>query len=185
MAETLDRLLHHLDAKGPPAKVVVWAHNSHLGDARATDMGRRQGEWNLGQLARELYGEKAVNVGFTTYTGTVTAANDWGDPAQRMNVRPGMPGSWEALFHLSGMPTFILTLRHRAALSKELLGDRLERAIGVIYRPDTERMSHYFHAQLSGQFDFLVHIDTTGALVPLEKWAAMDREAPETFPAGV
>jgi erythromycin esterase-like protein len=110
MAETLDHLVAHLDKQGNRTKVVVWEHNSHLGDARATDMGDA-GELNVGQLVRERYGRDAVLVGLTTYTGTVTAASNWGAPGERKRVRPGLAGSYEALFHETGMPRFLLTLR--------------------------------------------------------------------------
>ena len=182
MGETLDALLAHLDARGAGAKVVVWAHNSHLGDARATEMGEA-GELNLGQLTRERYGRDAVLVGFSTYTGTVTAADDWDAPAKTKRVRPGLPGSYEALFHDVGIPRFLLILDSR--IPDDLLLRRLQRAIGVIYRPETERLSHYFHAHLPAQFDAVIHIDETRALRPLERESAGAEEAPETFPTGM
>ncbi|HEY8600481.1 MAG TPA: erythromycin esterase family protein [Thermomicrobiales bacterium] len=184
MAETLDRLVGHLDRRGRQAKVVVWAHNSHLGDARATEMGEG-GELNVGQLARERYGDAAFLVGFSTYSGTVTAADDWDQPPRLKRVRPGLPGSYEALCHAAGLPRFFLPLRDNP--DPELLADlrvrRLERAIGVVYRPETERWSHYFRASLPDQFDALLHFDETSAVEPLEPgagWAS--GEAPETFP---
>lgn len=184
MAETLNALVQHLGKTQREPKVAVWAHNSHLGDARATDMGRR-GELNIGQLVRELYGRKAVLVGFSTYTGTVTAASDWGAPAERKRVRPGLPGSYEALFHQVGTPRFLLTLR-RGRAAEELRDSRLERAIGVIYRPDTERISHYFHARLPEQFDAVLHFDETRAVEPLEPTAGWHAgEPPETYPTGL
>ncbi len=185
MAETIDALLHHLGRDGRPARVVVWAHNSHLGDARATEMGEG-GELNVGQLVRERYGREAVLVGFTTHTGTVTAATDWGGAAERKRVRPSLSGSYEAVFHLLDIPRFMLNLRDRPDVAEALRQRRLERAIGVIYRPDTERVSHYFHARLADQFDAVLHIDHTRAVEPLEptgEWAG--EEAPETFPTGV
>lgn len=142
MAETLDALVAHLERDGAPAKVVVWAHNSHLGDARATELGEG-GELNLGQLVREHRGREAILIGFTGYGGTVTAADDWDTPARVKRVRPGLPGSYEALFHAAGMPRFLLPLGEG---TKTLAGPLLERAIGVIYRPETERASHYFRA---------------------------------------
>ena len=184
MAETLDALIAFLARGGPSAKVVVWAHNSHLGDARATQMGVR-GEWNVGQLVRQQYGREAVLVGFTTYDGTVTAASNWDAPAERKRVRPALPGSYEALFHDVGLERFLLILggRWRAAACDE---PRLERAIGVIYRPETERASHYFHASLPAQFDAVIHFDRTRAVEPLERTAAWQKdEVPETFPSGV
>jgi erythromycin esterase-like protein len=185
MAETLDALVGFLGWRGPAAKVVVWAHNSHLGDARATQMGTR-GEWNVGQLVRERYGRDAVLVGFTTYEGTVTAASNWDAPAERKRVRPALPGSYEALFHDAGPERFLLTLRDGDRAAAALRQPRLERAIGVIYRPETERTSHYFQASLPGQFDAVLHFDRTRAVEPLERTAAWEMgEVPETFPSGV
>ena len=183
MAETLAALTEHLSSDGRPARIVVWAHNSHLGDARATEMGRR-GELNLGQLVRQRYGRDSALVGFSTYTGSVTAASDWGDPAQTKRVRPGLEGSYEALFHSFGMPRFLLSLEE-GRLPPAILDERLQRAIGVIYRPETERLSHYFHARLAEQFDAMIHIDETRALAPLEPYSEKSAEAPETYPTGV
>jgi erythromycin esterase-like protein len=185
MAETLDEIVKHVEARQGTAKIVVWAHNSHLGDARATEMGD-QGELNLGQLCRERFGEDVFSIGFTTYAGSVTAASDWGGPAEAMTVRPALAGSFEALFHGIGLPQFFLPLRDAPRMCAELAERRLERAIGVIYRPFTERVSHYFHADLPKQFDAIIHIDRTRAVDPLER--APDRTgAPEfeTFPSGV
>jgi len=180
MAETLDALVHHLGAK---AKVVVWAHNSHLGDARATEMGQR-GELNLGQLVRQRYGKEATLVGFTTHTGTVTAASGWDSPAERKHVRPALPGSYEALFHQTGIPNFLLRLGKSEEATAALREPRLERAIGVIYLPRSERASHYFHAQLPGQFDVVLHYDETRAVEPLERTAEWETgEVPETYPS--
>ena len=184
MAETLEALVEHLDRRTPRAKVVVWAHNSHLGDARATDMGDA-GEHNLGQLARERFGEHAtVLVGFSTYEGTVTAADDWDEPARVKRVRPGLAGSYEAYFHSLGIDRFMAFLDARE-LPLGFRERRLQRAIGVIYRPETERQSHYFYSRLVGQFDVMLHFDTTRALQPLEATATEEsREAPETYPTG-
>jgi erythromycin esterase-like protein len=180
MAETLDALVHHLGAK---AKVVVWAHNSHLGDARATEMGQR-GELNLGQLVRQRYGGEATLVGFTTHTGTVTAASGWDSPAERKYVRPALAGSYEALFHQTGIPNFLLRLGKREETTAALREPRLERAIGVIYLPQSERASHYFHAQLPDQFDVVLHYDETRAVEPLERTAQWETgEVPETYPS--
>src|SRR6195256_336478 len=143
MVETLDALVNHLG--GSAAKIAVWAHNSHLGDARATEMGDH-GEWNVGELVRLRYGKDAVLVGFTTYTGTVTAASNWDAPAERKRVRPALSGSYEELFHATGIPSFLLSLRGADWLSGVLRQQRLERAIGVIYMPESERVSHYLHA---------------------------------------
>jgi len=180
MAETLDALTHHL---GPQAKIVVWAHNSHLGDARATEMGQH-GELNLGQLVRQRYGKEATLVGFTTFTGTVTAASEWGSPAERKHVRPALPESYEAVFHEIGIPNFMLTLGRQDKAAILLQEPRLERAIGVIYLPQSERVSHYFHAQLPDQFDAILHFDETRAVEPLERTAAWEKgEVPETYPS--
>jgi erythromycin esterase-like protein len=183
MAETLDALLAHLDRRGPRTKAVIWAHNSHLGDARATEMGR-SGELNVGQVVRERYGQEAALVGLTTFHGTVTAASNWDAPAERKRVRPGLPGSYEALLHEVGLPAFLLSLQGDVAIG--LAEPRLERAIGVIYRPQSERLSHYFEARLSEQFDALLHFDETRALQPLERTAGWETgEAPETYPSAI
>ena len=188
MNDTLDQLTQYLDRQRGGAgatKVVVWAHNSHLGDARATDMGR-QGELNVGQLVRENHPGDCVNIGFSTYTGTVTAADDWGGPAERMKVNPGMRGSYEELFHDLGVPRFLLNLRDLSAPARELLAEpRLQRAIGVIYRPRTERVSHYFHATVTEQFDAMIHLDRTRAVEPLERSATFEPTEAETYPTGV
>ena len=185
MMESLVRLAIHLSNRKPPAKIIVWAHNSHLGDARATQMGER-GELNLGQLVREHFGRQAVSIGFTTYDGTVTAASDWDGPAERKNVRPAHPDSYEALFHELDIPNFFLSLRDDVDLSSHLRKERLERAIGVIYRPETELTSHYFHARLPDQFDAILHYDRTRAVEPLERTAEWEKgEVEETFPSGL
>jgi erythromycin esterase-like protein len=185
MAETLEALLGHLDRTGAGSKVVVWEHNSHIGDARATVMGD-QGEWNVGQLARERFGEQAVLIGLTTYGGTVTAASDWDAPAERKRVRPGLPRSWEALFHSVGVPDFILPMKGDAILIEALNEVRLERAIGVIYLPQSERVSHYFEARLPRQFDAVIHFDETRAVEPLDRTSGWDMgEPPETYPTGL
>jgi len=189
MAETLDALVEHLGSQNQPvrngARIVIWAHNSHLGDARATRMGQ-DGEWNLGQLVRQRYGRECVLVGFSTYTGTVTAASNWGDPAERKQVRPAMPGSYEELFHNVEIPAFALTLPPDSHVAAGLREPMLERAIGVIYRPETEFASHYFQARLADQFDAIVHFDQTRAVEPLEPAAEWGVGEPaETFPSGV
>lgn len=184
MADTLDALGSHLTRQRGVARVAVWEHNSHLGDARATSMGHH-GEWNVGQLARETYGRDAVLVGFTTYDGTVSAASDWGGSVERKNVRPARPESYEALFHHAGRESFWLDLRRDAAASQALRDPRLERAIGVIYRPESELTSHYFHATLPEQFDAVIHFDRTRAVEPLDKTSGWETgEAPETYPTG-
>lgn len=189
MAETLHELTSHLQARGGRAKIVVWAHNSHIGDARATAM-VAEGELNLGQLVRERHGRDAFLLGLTTNSGVVTAASNWDEPARQFRVRPGLPGSYEALFHevaASAASDFLLTLRDGGAAANRLREARLERAIGVIYRPETERFSHYFLASLSGQFDAVLHFDETEALVPLDRDPGWETplELPETFPFGV
>lgn len=188
MVETLGLLRDHFRRRhGSPPKTVVWAHNSHLGDARATEVSTR-GELNVGQLVREQYGDACRLVGFTTYAGTVTAADDWGAPAERKRVRPGLPGSVEALFHDAGTDAFVVPLTGpgSAAVADALRTPRLERAIGVIYRPRTERQSHYFRARVAEQFDAVIHVDESRALEPLERTAGWERgEAPETFPYAV
>jgi erythromycin esterase-like protein len=187
MAETLAALDGHLSRRaGRPARIAVWAHNSHLGDARATDMGEG-GELNLGQLVRERHGSAAALLGFSTHHGTVTAASDWGEPAETKQVRPGLAESCEDLFHRAGGERFRLVLRGNRELQQALAAPRLQRAIGVIYRPETERQSHYFHARLPRQFDAIVHLDETRALVPLgsERGAEAALEPPETYPSGV
>ncbi|HZE58199.1 MAG TPA: erythromycin esterase family protein [Chthoniobacterales bacterium] len=180
MFETLNQLIRHRDSG--KAKVVVWAHNSHLGDARATAMSAR-GEFNVGQLVRERFGGESFGIGFTTNTGTVTAASDWGGVAERKRVRPALKGSYEELFHAVGLRRFWIDLRARNEATALLRDERLERAIGVIYRPETERFSHYFEARLSDQFDAVIHLDETRALEPLERASEWDTgELPETYP---
>ncbi len=191
MADTFDALRRHLargqpqSADGAAAKLIVWAHNSHVGNARATAQGA-QGELTLGQLVRERHPETTVLLGFTTHTGTVTAASDWGEPAERKRVRPSLPASYERLFHDTGLPKFFLNL-HLPKLAEGLAAPRLHRAIGVIYRPDTERASHYFQTRLSLQYDGVIHLDQTRALEPLEPTEHWERgeDAPETYPTGV
>lgn len=184
MAGTIEALREHLSEPDRPAKLVVWAHNSHLGDARATQMGQR-GELNVGQLMRERFPGRAALIGYTTAHGTVSAATDWDEPVELKRVRPALPDSYERLFHEIPVPRFFLPLRDDP-VRHALMKPRLERAIGVIYRPETERQSHYFHASLSSQFDAVLHFDHTSAVRPLEisaQWTLP--EVPETFPTGV
>jgi len=185
MVETLQGLEKHLSGLGTPARMVVWAHNSHLGDASATEMGEI-GEWNVGQLARDRWNGDAVLVGFSTHRGTVTAASEWDGAGERKNVRPGLPDSYEDLFHRTGEERFWLPLAGNEALAGLLRERRLQRAIGVIYLPQSERMSHYFHTRLPAQFDAMIHIDETRAvqpLVPEPQWHA--GEPAETYPTGL
>jgi erythromycin esterase-like protein len=186
MANTLDALLEHLRARTRTAKLVVWAHNSHVGDARATELAA-DGELNIGQLARERHGQSVRLIGFSTYEGTVTAASAWDEPAQRMRVLPALPGSCEALFRLLELPAFLLRLGDLTGEVRECFQEpRLQRAIGVVYKPETERRSHYYHVALGQQFDALIHFDHTRALEPLERASlATEPEAPETFPSGL
>ena len=185
MSETLEALIRHLGRGGRRARIVVWEHNSHIGDACATEMGRL-GEWNVGQLTRERMGDEAMLIGFTTYSGTVTAASDWDGPAERKRVRPALPESFEALFHTVGIPDFLLPLRGDSRMAEALAKPRLERAIGVIYRPETERASHYFEARLTDQFDAVIHIDQTSAVEPLDQTSGkVEGDAPESFPSGL
>jgi erythromycin esterase-like protein/orotate phosphoribosyltransferase len=186
MADTLDALAAHLSRqRGRPTRIVVWAHNSHLGDARATEPGRG-GELNVGQVVRERHAGDCALVGFTTFRGTVTAASDWDGPAERKTVRAALPGSVEQLFHETAEPAFLLTFGTASGCAEALSAYRLERAIGVIYRPETERQSHYFHAHLARQFDSVIHVDETRAVEPLERTAGWQRgEVPETYPSAV
>ncbi len=185
MMETLVALDDHLSEPANKAKIVVWEHNSHLGDASATEMGRR-GEWNVGQLTRRRYAREAVLIGFTTYEGTVTAASNWGGAAERKRVRPALSGSYENVFHNTGLERFLLLMPNGSPAQITMREPLLERAIGVIYRPETERQSHYFHASLSNQFDAVIHFDETRAVEPLERTVEWEAgEVLETFPSGV
>ena len=186
MFDTLELLLAH---HGRDARGIVWAHNSHVGDASATGMGDR-GEFNVGQLARDRFGLSSFIIGFGTHTGTVAAARDWGEPMEVMRVRPSHPNSYEALGHAAGPPRFCLPLRNPADpdLRRELAGRRLERAIGVVYRPDTELQSHYFPASLPRQFDEWIWMDETEAVTPIGPELRAElaaRGMPDTFPFGL
>ncbi len=185
MAATLDALVEHLDRGVSPARVVVWAHNSHVGDARATEVAA-EGQVTIGQLARERYGKSCRLIGFSTYSGTVTAASDWGGAAECKTVRPALAGSIEELLHSSGKGDFLVAMHDSSPAAHALEAVRLGRAIGVIYLPQTERQSHYFHVRPSDQFDAMIHIDSTRALEPLEptsRWIA--GQNPETYPTGL
>jgi erythromycin esterase-like protein len=185
MAEILDELCDHFVRQGDDPKAIIWAHNSHLGDARATQMSQR-GELNLGQLVRQRHPRETWNLGFTTYTGTVMAADDWDGDAKIKRVRPGLADSYENLFHETGLQNFLINIRPNAELTRRLSEPLLERAIGVIYRPETERYSHYFEANIAQQFDSVIHFDETRALTALERVAEHDEtELPETYPSGV
>ncbi|HEY0714139.1 MAG TPA: protein-L-isoaspartate(D-aspartate) O-methyltransferase [Polyangia bacterium] len=183
MFETLQALFRFY---GRNARGIVWEHNSHVGDAAATEMSAR-GELNVGQLCRDTYGEAAYLVGFGTDHGTVAAAANWGAPMQRMQVRPAHPDSYERIFHQAGIPAFALPLRNprRLEVRDELMAPRLERAIGVVYRPESERASHYFHATLPHQFDEFIWFDETQAVDPLPSPQPASADLPETYPFGV
>ena len=180
MADTLE---HLLEAR-PGAKAIVWAHNSHIGDARATDMGRARGEHNIGQLIRERLGEEVALIGFGTHAGTVTCATDWDGPTETKRVLPSRRDSHERLYHDTGMPRFLLDFSAQAALRERMAEPRLERFIGVIYRPETERWSHYSEAVLPSQFDAYVWFDETRALTPLDE-SHRPSSVPDTWPFGL
>ncbi|WP_375262570.1 protein-L-isoaspartate(D-aspartate) O-methyltransferase [Palleronia sp.] len=182
MFETLE---HVLDAQGPDAKAVVWAHNSHIGDARATEMGAVRGEHNIGQLVRERFGDASASIGFGTHTGTVAAANDWGAEMAVKRVRPSREDSYERLCHDAGEARFLLDLHRDPALRRRLERERLERFIGVIYRPETELQSHYARTSLPRQFDAWVWFDETSAVTPLIGEEEPRTGMPDTWPFGI
>jgi protein-L-isoaspartate(D-aspartate) O-methyltransferase len=182
MFETLCQLL---EAKGPEAKAVVWAHNSHIGNAAATEMGQIRDELNIGQLCKEKFGQQARLIGFGTHTGTVAAATDWDDPMEVKKVKPSLPESYERMSHDSGVERFLLDLREDqdGRIIEPLMEPRLERFIGVIYRPETERWSHYSQAVLPNQFDAWVWFDETEAVTPLPGKQLPGED--ETYPFGL
>lgn len=178
----IDQYLSHQLQR--PARIIVWAHNSHIGDAMATEQSQR-GELNVGQLMRDQYPAQVYLLGFTTYRGYVTAASEWGGIAERKRVKPALPNSYESLFHDTGLEQFILIMRGREELHRLIPSNYLERAIGVIYLQHSERISHYFHSNLARQFDAVIHIDETQAVTPLEKLGVFHLDdAPETYPSG-
>jgi erythromycin esterase-like protein len=186
MFETLNMIL---DAK-PNSKAIVWAHNSHIGNAAFTDMGQNRDELNIGQLAKEKWDSRARLIGFGTHTGTVAAADDWDEPMRIKQVRASLPDSYERMSHDSGVDRFLLDLREGEVgrdVREALMEPRLERFIGVIYRPDTERWSHYSHAILPRQFDGWVWFDQTEAVTPLagEQRPGDHAEIDETYPFGL
>jgi erythromycin esterase-like protein len=187
MADTIDLLSQHLGCD-IPAKLVVWAHNSHVGDARATEMGG-DAQVTLGQIMRQRYPGEVALVGLTTYEGHVIAASDWDQPPERKRVRPALPGSWEQLFHAVEIPSFYLTAEAlRRAVDSD--NERLLRAIGVVYRPHTERGSHYFCSRIADELDLIIHVDTTSGIEPLDPVDVVEEPAtaedlPETYPEGV
>lgn len=187
MLETLVGVMRFVRQMNGRAKVVVWAHNSHVGDAAATELGAG-GEITLGHLVRTRLDAAAPLVGFTTYEGTVTAASGWDEPAERKTVLPALDGSYEALFHEAAHGNIGIELGAPGAAPLHDAPPRLERAIGVIYLPRTERVSHYFAAQITRQFDFVLHYDHTRAVEPIERTALWERgepEVPETYPSAL
>ncbi|MDB4954655.1 MAG: erythromycin esterase [Myxococcales bacterium] len=187
MADTIDLIAQHLGRGGVPAKLVIWAHNSHVGDGRATEMGDA-GQLTVGQIVRQRHPSETALVGFTTYHGNVIAAHDWDEPPDRAQVQPAIEGSWEYLFHDAALPRFYMTSGSMRRVIGERI-ERLERAIGVVYRPETERGSHYFHARMADQFDFVIHVDATRGVEPIDPVDAPEPPAeadlPETYPTGV
>jgi protein-L-isoaspartate(D-aspartate) O-methyltransferase len=183
MFDTLRSLLAFY---GPESKGIVWEHNSHVGDATATEMSAR-GEHNVGQLCRTTFGERVYIIGFGTDHGTVAAASNWDEPMQRMRIVPAREGSYERVFHDTAVPAFSLHLRRpeRRAVRDELTPPLLERAIGVVYRPETELQSHYFHAILPRQFDEYIWFDETNAVHALAVRSRPSADLPETYPFGL
>jgi erythromycin esterase-like protein len=180
MADTLDRLVRH---HGPAAKTIVWEHNTHVGDARYTDMAE-EGMVNVGQLARQRHeAEKVVLVGFGTYRGGVIAAQGWGEPMRRKPVPPARRGSWEDVLHLAGGDDKLLIFGSR--LDDSLLEPRGHRAIGVVYRPEHEHLGNYVPTVLPRRYDALLYVDQTRALRPLHVVPHPGGEVPETYPSGV
>lgn len=183
-----DALSAVMEARGGDAKAVVWAHNSHIGDARATEMGMVRDQLNLGQLCREAWGEQARLIGFGTHAGTVACAGDWDAAMEIRRVRPSLPDSHERQAHDAGLPRFLLDLRpgHNGPARRALWEPRPERFIGVVYRPETERQSHYADCRLSEQFDAWVWFDETTAVTPLSaERGRHETGAEETWPFGV
>ena len=181
-----ETLLHLLDAKGPNSKAIVWAHNSHIGNAAFTEMGQVRDELNIGQLTKERFGSEARLIGFGTHSGTVAAADDWDEPMKIKVVRPSLEDSYERASHDSRLPRFLLDLRPEEIgrdLRDALMEPRLERFIGVIYRPDTERWSHYSQCILPRQYDGWVWFDETQAVTPLPGEQRPGEE--ETYPFGL
>lgn len=185
MVEVIADIDRHISKrKGSPAKIIVWAHNSHIGDASFTQQGRG-GEISVGQLMRVRYPNETFLLGFTTYTGTVTAASEWDGVAERKEVQPGMAGSFEKLFHDLEIEKFYLIFKNFPKVVKALPLNYLERAIGVVYLPETERQSHYFYSDIAKQFDAIIHIDKTSAVKPLELLSKpVKKDVPETYPSG-
>ncbi|WP_286903304.1 erythromycin esterase family protein [Vreelandella sedimenti] len=179
-----DTLQQVIEAKGSDAKVVVWAHNSHIGNASATEMGW-QGQFNIGELCRTAYRDQAVLIGFGTHTGSVAAADDWDSPMKVKQIVPSRADSFERIFHETRLPRALIDLRtpQHSNIREHLTQTRLERAIGVIYRPESEYYSHYFKASLAEQFDAYVWFNETTAVTPLP--GARPQGVPDTYPFGV
>jgi erythromycin esterase-like protein len=185
MADTLDSLASYMEGRGRAGKIVVWAHNSHVGDSDAMSHRAERSEITIGHLCRQRHPGDAVLVGFTTHHGSVTAASEWGAAAERKVVRPALPRSFEDLFHRTGVQNFLLLLSDLGEATAALHEARHERAIGVVYRPQTERASHYFEVRIADQLDAVIHLDETRALEPLERTSLWERgELPETYPSG-
>jgi protein-L-isoaspartate(D-aspartate) O-methyltransferase len=180
MADTVE---HLLDFHGPAAKIIIWAHNSHIGDARYTDMATARDELSLGQLCRQRFNEMTSLVGLGTHCGKVIAADDWDGEAEAKQMNPSLPESCERLCHDTAKPRFLLDLRADEELHASLVEQRLQRFIGVIYRPETERLSHYMSASLSRQYDAFLWFDETHALSPLIARQSGTGDQ-ETFPFG-
>lgn len=176
MANTVVDVLEHLAETGKPTKIVIWAHNSHVGDDRATEMGQR-GQWNIGQLLRQKYPGDTFTLGFTTHSGSVLAASEWDHPPFVQKIVPSLNGSIESVLHNVGLAAFFLNLRDDS-LQEVFMQDRLERAIGVIYSPETERQSHYFDARLAEQFDAVAHFDQSQAVEPLDHGPTVELDTP-------
>lgn len=185
MAETLSNIISHIESNlKMPAKIIVWAHNSHVGDSRATEMHER-GEINLGQIVREQYDTASYLLGFSTYDGTVRAASEWDGDSMIKKVNPSLPASYEFLFHDAHEKNFFLNLRSENHLIHLLKNPQLQRAIGVIYLPHSERMSHYYFSRLPYQFDGMIHFDRTEAVVMLDQEMSSMDELPQTYPTGM
>jgi erythromycin esterase-like protein len=186
MADTLESVARHVERRGRSGKIIVWAHNSHVGDSAAMTHREEREETTVGHLCRARHPDDTIIIGFTTFDGSVTAASEWGGVAERKLLRPGLAFSYELLFHQTNVPRFLLILDELGEATSALHEPRLERAVGVVYRPETERWSHYFEVRLAEQMDAIIHVDRTRAIEPLERTALWDRgEMPETYPTGL
>lgn len=185
MQETLIQIDNYLSSLyGRPSKLIVWAHNSHIGDASATQQGK-SGEINLGHLMRKKYLSETYLLGFMTYQGFVIAADQWGGPTKIKVVQQALENSYENWFHKLSIKNFLMLIKEQEKIETKLPTHLLQRAIGVIYLPETERQNHYFYANLVNQYDALIYFDKTRAVKPLEKIDPYpDHEMPETYPTG-